>query len=132
MAELERRKAEQIREEKLIQRIREESAELRELESKLKAAYVSKERATQMAEREARVVSERVRLLCRDVHSLEVCRMRGDGTSLPWLVRAVRIPVTHVNVVVSLFGYTATPNRAGQPDGDARREGGGVGATARL
>lgn len=60
MKEIERRKAESLREEKLIQRIREESEELRELEAKLKAAYVSKERQVQMAEKQTRTLEERV------------------------------------------------------------------------
>jgi hypothetical protein len=59
--ELEKRKSDAVREEKLIQRIREESEELRELESKLKAAYVSKERAQQLAEAEHKREQERVR-----------------------------------------------------------------------
>ena len=60
MKAIERRKAEAFREEKLIQRIREDSEELRELEAKLKAAYVSKERKTQIAEKQARTMEERV------------------------------------------------------------------------
>ncbi|KAL8601374.1 hypothetical protein ACOMHN_042378 [Nucella lapillus] len=47
--ELERRHLEEMREEKARQHIRENSQEIRELESKLKAAYTSKERAAQIA-----------------------------------------------------------------------------------
>ncbi|CAF4169638.1 unnamed protein product, partial [Rotaria magnacalcarata] len=48
--ELERIKHEKLRDEKMRQQIRETSYELRELESKLRAAYVQKERTAQMAE----------------------------------------------------------------------------------
>lgn len=59
MKEIERRKTDALREEKLIQRIREDSEELRELEAKLKAAYVAKERAAQIEEsRTRRVLSK--------------------------------------------------------------------------
>ncbi|CAF1019183.1 unnamed protein product [Rotaria sordida] len=51
--ELERIKLEKIRDEKMRQQIRETSYELRELESKLRAAYIQKERTAQMAEKEA-------------------------------------------------------------------------------
>ncbi|CAF2750678.1 unnamed protein product [Rotaria sp. Silwood2] len=51
--ELERIKHEKLRDEKMRQQIRETSYELRELESKLRAAYVQKERTAQMAEKEA-------------------------------------------------------------------------------
>ncbi|XP_054627345.1 meiosis-specific nuclear structural protein 1 [Dunckerocampus dactyliophorus] len=51
--ELARVNHERQREEKMRQYIRENSIELRELESKLKLAYVSKEQAAQMAEQEA-------------------------------------------------------------------------------
>ncbi|UJR14027.1 hypothetical protein I4U23_001026 [Adineta vaga] len=51
--ELERVKHEKTRDEKMRQQIRETSYELRELESKLRAAYVQKERIAQMAEKEA-------------------------------------------------------------------------------
>ena len=50
-AELHRRKIEDFRDEKLVQKIRESSQELRELEEKLKAAYMSKERTAQIAEK---------------------------------------------------------------------------------
>merc|ERR1711988_1242612 len=48
--EIERRKIDSIREQKNIQRICEHSEELRELEEKLKAAYMNKERSSQIAE----------------------------------------------------------------------------------
>ncbi|XP_060559963.1 meiosis-specific nuclear structural protein 1-like [Ruditapes philippinarum] len=51
--ELERRKLDGIRDEKMRQQIRETSLELRELEAKLKSAYMNKERTAQMAEKEA-------------------------------------------------------------------------------
>ncbi|CAF3243731.1 unnamed protein product, partial [Rotaria sp. Silwood2] len=51
--ELERIKLDKIRDEKMRQQIRETSYELRELESKLRAGYVQKERTAQMAEKEA-------------------------------------------------------------------------------
>ncbi|MED6233907.1 hypothetical protein ATANTOWER_018955 [Ataeniobius toweri] len=51
--ELARIEHEKQRDEKMRQHIRENSLELRELKSKLKAAYVSKERAAQIAEKEA-------------------------------------------------------------------------------
>ncbi|XP_049628797.1 meiosis-specific nuclear structural protein 1 [Suncus etruscus] len=52
-AELARLKHESIKDEKMRQQIRENSIELRELEKKLKAAYMNKERAAQIAERDA-------------------------------------------------------------------------------
>ncbi|WAR11219.1 MNS1-like protein [Mya arenaria] len=51
--ELERRKLDSIRDEKMRQQIRETSLELRELEAKLRSAYMNKERMAQMAEKEA-------------------------------------------------------------------------------
>ncbi|XP_009992839.1 PREDICTED: meiosis-specific nuclear structural protein 1 [Chaetura pelagica] len=44
---------EKIKDEKMRQQVRENSLELRELEKKLKSAYVNKERAAQVAEKEA-------------------------------------------------------------------------------
>ncbi|CAF3946994.1 unnamed protein product [Rotaria magnacalcarata] len=52
-AELERVKLEKFRDEKMRQQVRETSYELRDLESKLRAAYVQKARTAQMAEKEA-------------------------------------------------------------------------------
>merc|ERR1712093_629600 len=51
-AELQRRKIEEFRDEKMVQKIRESSEELRELEEKLKAAYMTKERKAQMQEKQ--------------------------------------------------------------------------------
>merc|ERR1711988_217895 len=51
-AELHRRKIEEFRDEKLVQKIRESSEELRELEEKLKAAYMTKERKAQIQEKQ--------------------------------------------------------------------------------
>lgn len=51
-AELHRRKIEEFRDEKLVQKIRESSEELRDLEEKLKAAYVNKERKAQIQEKQ--------------------------------------------------------------------------------
>lgn len=50
--ELHRRKIEEFRDEKLVQKIRESSEELRELEEKLKAAYMTKERKAQISEKQ--------------------------------------------------------------------------------
>lgn len=52
-AELEKRKLDSIRDEKMRQQIRETSLELRELEAKLRSAYMNKERTAQIAEKEA-------------------------------------------------------------------------------
>jgi len=49
--ELEKLKREKIREEKMRQQVRENSYELRELEEKLRAGYMNKERAAQIAEK---------------------------------------------------------------------------------
>jgi hypothetical protein len=45
------------------QKIRESSIELKDLEAKLRAAYVSKELAAQLAEKEAARLEEKVRTL---------------------------------------------------------------------
>ncbi|XP_072471897.1 meiosis-specific nuclear structural protein 1 [Notamacropus eugenii] len=52
-AELAKLKDESLKDEKMRQQIRENSHELRDLEKKLKAAYMNKERAAQIAEKEA-------------------------------------------------------------------------------
>uniref|UniRef100_A0A8C5JLF9 Meiosis-specific nuclear structural protein 1 n=1 Tax=Junco hyemalis TaxID=40217 RepID=A0A8C5JLF9_JUNHY len=52
-AELARRDLEKTRDEKIRQQVRANSLELRELESKLKSAYMNKERAAQIAEKKA-------------------------------------------------------------------------------
>ncbi|MBN3323993.1 MNS1 protein, partial [Atractosteus spatula] len=51
--ELARINYEKLRDEKIRQQVRENSAELRELELKLKSAYLNRERAAQIAEKEA-------------------------------------------------------------------------------
>uniref|UniRef100_A0A8C6QBN2 Meiosis-specific nuclear structural protein 1 n=1 Tax=Nannospalax galili TaxID=1026970 RepID=A0A8C6QBN2_NANGA len=51
--ELARLKHDSLKDEKMRQQVRENSTELRELEQKLKAAYMNKERAAQIAERDA-------------------------------------------------------------------------------
>ncbi|XP_019389064.1 PREDICTED: meiosis-specific nuclear structural protein 1 [Crocodylus porosus] len=51
--ELARLNYEKLKDEKMRQQIRENSIELRELEKKLKSAYMTKERAAQIAEKEA-------------------------------------------------------------------------------
>ncbi|XP_021520506.1 meiosis-specific nuclear structural protein 1 [Meriones unguiculatus] len=51
--ELARLKHDCLKDEKMRQQVRENSIELRELEQKLKAAYMNKERAAQIAERDA-------------------------------------------------------------------------------
>ncbi|XP_077604493.1 meiosis-specific nuclear structural protein 1 [Crocuta crocuta] len=51
--ELARLKHESLKDEKMRQQVRENSIELRELEKKLKAAYMNKERAAQIAEKDA-------------------------------------------------------------------------------
>ena len=50
----------EMQDSKLRQQIRETSHEIRELEAKLKAGYMNKERAAQMAEKEARRQEEKV------------------------------------------------------------------------
>lgn len=69
--ELEKRKVEAAREEKLIQRYREQSEELRDLESKLKAAYIKKERLTQMEEKAAREKEIKAQQLALDQKMIE-------------------------------------------------------------
>ncbi|XP_053451260.1 meiosis-specific nuclear structural protein 1 [Nycticebus coucang] len=51
--ELAKLKHENLKDEKMRQQVRENSIELRELEKKLKAAYMNKERAAQIAEKDA-------------------------------------------------------------------------------
>lgn len=51
--ELAKLKHESLKDEKMRQQVRENSVELRELEKKLKAAYMNKERAAQIAEKDA-------------------------------------------------------------------------------
>lgn len=54
--ELETLRLEQARDNKMRQQIRENSYELRELEEKLRAAYMNKERAAQIAEKKAEIL----------------------------------------------------------------------------
>ncbi|KAH0512039.1 Meiosis-specific nuclear structural protein 1 [Microtus ochrogaster] len=61
--ELARLKHESLKDEKMRQQVRENSIELRELEQKLKAAYMNKERAAQIAERDAIKYEQMVKLL---------------------------------------------------------------------
>ena len=58
--EMERIKYENERDERYRQLIRESSPEIKELESKLKAAYVNKERSAQIAEKDAHKFDEMV------------------------------------------------------------------------
>ena len=51
--ELEKLKLSALRDEKIRQQMRENSVELRELEKKLKAGYMNRERSAQIAEKEA-------------------------------------------------------------------------------
>ena len=60
MAQLEAVKTQRFREEKLRQSIRENSSELRDLEQKLNYAYMNKERALQLKERELLLKKEKV------------------------------------------------------------------------
>ncbi|CAB4007016.1 meiosis-specific nuclear structural 1-like, partial [Paramuricea clavata] len=59
--ELQRMKMEKLRDEKFRQQIRENSVELRELEAKLKAGYMNRERAAQLAEKHLLEVDEQNR-----------------------------------------------------------------------
>jgi hypothetical protein len=68
--ELERRKHLELRDEKVRQRIREESDELKQLESKLKTAYLNKERAAQIEE--TKLIEERKKVFDHKV-SVTVC-----------------------------------------------------------
>merc|ERR1712018_135865 len=53
---MENLRLEQVRDNKMRQQIRENSYELRELEEKLRAAYMNKERAAQIAEKKAEIL----------------------------------------------------------------------------
>lgn len=77
--ELERRRTEELRQEREIQRICEESEELRELEARLKLAYMNKERASQHEERAMLEEMERARDAAIDdqmEHDRKVALMR--------------------------------------------------------
>ena len=60
MAEIQRIQTEKLRNEKLRQSIRENSVELRDLEQKLNYAYMNKERALQIQEKQLLLQQEKV------------------------------------------------------------------------
>lgn len=60
IAELKERQRQKVCEEKLRQQIRETNHDLKELERKLRAAYVSKGIQNQLAEKEAKRLQEKV------------------------------------------------------------------------
>ena len=60
MAEIQRIQTERLRKEKLRQSIRENSVELRDLEQKLNYAYMNKERALQITEKQLLLKQEKV------------------------------------------------------------------------
>ena len=61
--EMSKLRTKEMQDGKLRQQIRETSLEIRELEAKLKAGYMNKERAAQLAEKEARRTEEMVSTL---------------------------------------------------------------------
>lgn len=60
MAEIQRIQTDRLRKEKLRQSIRENSVELRDLEQKLNYAYMNKERALQITEKQLLLKQEKV------------------------------------------------------------------------
>ena len=60
MAEIQKIQTERLRNEKLRQSIRENSIELRDLEQKLNYAYMNKERALQITEKQLLLKQEKV------------------------------------------------------------------------
>lgn len=60
-AELELARRQEIRDEKMRQYVRENSHEIKELEAQLKAAYVNKTLAAQLAEKEANRIEQQLR-----------------------------------------------------------------------
>ena len=58
--EMAKLRAKELQDNKVRQQIRETSEEIRELEAKLKAGYMNKERAAQLAEKAARKMEEKV------------------------------------------------------------------------
>jgi len=74
-AELDKRRTTQLRDEKIVQRIREESPEIRELEAKLKAAYMNKERETQLHEKTMMATEAKMRETA-DLAEAEKARQR--------------------------------------------------------
>ncbi|KAJ1479880.1 hypothetical protein T484DRAFT_2843126 [Baffinella frigidus] len=73
--ELERRKNEKLREEKVIEKVRNEAPELRELEQKLRAAYMNQERRKQLQEKVVLVDQEKEREAIVDLQ-MEAARLR--------------------------------------------------------
>jgi hypothetical protein len=73
--ELERRKNEKLREEKVIEKVRAEAPELRELEQKLRAAYMNQERRLQLQEKVVMQEQEREREAIVDLQ-MEAARLR--------------------------------------------------------
>jgi len=75
-AELARRKTQAVREQKNVQRICEQSEELRELEEKLKAAYMNKERESQIKE-SASLIAKQAEAEAIMAKEMEADRQRG-------------------------------------------------------
>ena len=75
-AELARRKTQAVREQKNVQRICEQSEELRELEEKLKAAYMNKEREAQIVE-SASLIAKQAEAEAIMAKDMEADRQRG-------------------------------------------------------
>ena len=75
-AELARRKTQAVREQKNVQRICEQSEELRELEEKLKAAYMNKERESQIKE-SASLIAKQAEAEAIMAKDMEADRQRG-------------------------------------------------------
>eukprot|EP00281_Chroomonas_sp_CCMP1168_P026003 CAMPEP_0206227742 /NCGR_PEP_ID=MMETSP0047_2-20121206/8789_1 /ASSEMBLY_ACC=CAM_ASM_000192 /TAXON_ID=195065 /ORGANISM="Chroomonas mesostigmatica_cf, Strain CCMP1168" /LENGTH=472 /DNA_ID=CAMNT_0053650921 /DNA_START=49 /DNA_END=1467 /DNA_ORIENTATION=- len=69
-AELEKRKNERVREEKIIEKVRNEAPELRELEQKLRAAYMNQERRKQLAEKATRIAIADLQLEARRIRDV--------------------------------------------------------------
>ena len=74
-AELERRKNERARQERVIEKVRAEAPELRELEQKLRAAYMNQERSKQLEEKAILTEQERERQAIADLQ-MEAARIR--------------------------------------------------------
>ncbi|XP_048749255.1 meiosis-specific nuclear structural protein 1-like [Ostrea edulis] len=79
-AELEKRKLDGIRDEKMRQQIRETSLELRELEAKLRSAYMNKERTAQIAEKEA-LKFDKMKRDSEIAHEMKVEHERAEEAS---------------------------------------------------
>mmetsp|Transcript_6761 Transcript_6761/g.17543 ORF Transcript_6761/g.17543 Transcript_6761/m.17543 type:complete len:479 (-) Transcript_6761:637-2073(-) len=75
-AEIARRKTQSVREAKNVQRICEQSEELRELEEKLKAAYMNKEREAQIKE-SAHLIARQAEAEATMAREMEADRQRG-------------------------------------------------------